>query len=224
MKRVIAALLAFAVAGASALFAGVTGASASPAPCTVQAHFAARIAIVADSVKVPATLSGCTDGSLIEASADFYSTSDGVIDDLYYYRTRSAYLTLYAWELHPGAHRTIDGDGVRSNFGAVRWAYTTTAIKFGQRASLGASRTGNVVTAQGTISQFVNFDGFRGVGGHTAYLQQDTSHGWVTVGSARTNGAGKYVIHRTNPTAAAYRVITPDTAADFGTTSATVRR
>lgn len=190
--------------------------------CTVRAHFASRIAITADNVKVGATLTGCN-GTFEYASADFYG-AEGTDDILIFDQVRTAYADLYSWNVRPGTHRTIDGWGYQHDSTSIAWQYTSAVVKFGQRMSVGTSRSGSVVTITGTVAQFKAFDGYRGIGGKVVTLQQHTSSGWVSLGSVRSNSTGRATFHRTLATAAYYRLITPDTAGCFSATSAQSRR
>jgi hypothetical protein len=211
---------------ATAVVIGRTPAQAAPAPCTVQAHFAARIGVSGPLVSTPTTLSGCS-GTLGTASAQF-GRSGRLLGAVSFNRARTGTLSFPASRATPGSYVTMNGTGGQQNGGATRWTYTSATVKFDQRLTVAVSRNlitvahgygyGDEITFRGSDGQYVSGRGWLGAVGHVVWLQQYTSRGWINVAGARTGVAGAYLIQRYSPYDGVYRLATADTAADFGKT------
>jgi hypothetical protein len=196
-------------------------ASAAGVACTVKANLPSRIVINRSTTTVKVPLTGCN-GSFEYADARV-SGGSGMLDYLLYDNTRTAYLTVYDWDVQPGTYRTTDGWGYTHSASDIGWAYTSTVIKFGASITVSPKRFNGVATVPVAVKRY---DG--NAGGYVPFAAKlvaiysaPSSVGpWKKVGVVRTNSSGKGTLSYHSSSLRYYQARTSDSTKVFGTKSA----
>jgi hypothetical protein len=223
MKRLGAALVVLATfTGVTiGLTAAATTATASPS-CSIV--LPTSVAITSEQTTITAhTASDCTAAGMSSAEWDVMPSNFG---DYFIFQsgTISDHYTFYSSIDQVGVLQAkAGGASTDTGFNDIPQNQPYFSVKYGSWVYVQSSRSGRAVYINALVHQWSDFDLAGGVG-RTVYLQRYLKGAWQNIAVRTTNSSGRFTIGFVQTTVFQYRLVTTETATEFGAHSASTFR
>lgn len=159
------------------------------------------------------------------AGSELFGSKTGWEDSFVFEGSRRTdYWDVYDWAITPGTYKTRDSQAFDKDFEPISVKESSTKVKYGSRADLSTSRSGNKVTFSVDVKAYSpSYETFRPWTASKVVVQKKVGSTWTWFRTVPMKG-GKGTVSATAKSKATYRVVVTEDWARWGSTSKTATR